>query len=77
MRYILDERYRFRGWKGASTGLYDTWKKNALFFDKEKYIMLLECNGAHEVNPKEFSKSRSCRSCYIYIKFCAQMGLYK
>ena len=58
MRYILDERYRFRGWKGASTGLYDTWKKNALFFDKEKYIMLLECDGAHEVNPKEFSKKR-------------------
>ena len=41
MRYLLDERYRFRGWKGASTGVFDTREKMARFLHKEQYLLLL------------------------------------
>ena len=29
MKYILDPRYRFRGWNGAPYGIYDTKKRRA------------------------------------------------
>jgi len=31
MKYILDERYRLRGWQGAPTGLFDTKRKAPAF----------------------------------------------
>lgn len=58
MRYLLDDRYRFRGWKGASTGVFDTIEKKAQFLDKQQYLFLLECDGAHEINPNELDEEK-------------------
>ena len=34
MKYILDERYRLRGWQGAPTGLFDTKRKAPAFLER-------------------------------------------
>ena len=40
MRYLLNERYRLRGWQKNRTCLYDTIRKEPLFLDKESYLLL-------------------------------------
>lgn len=50
MRYILDERYRFRGWQKSPTGIYDTRRKEAFFMSKEQYLFVLYFDGAHELD---------------------------
>ena len=48
MKYILDRRYRLRGWHKLPTGLYDTQQHDAQFFSPESYRLLLNCNGAYD-----------------------------
>lgn len=55
MRYILDKRYRLRGWQKSRTGLFDCAKKTATFLEKEKYLLLLQCDGVHDLDPAQFS----------------------
>ena len=50
MRYILTERYRLRGWQDMHTAVYDTVLKTAMFFPKQRFIQLMRCDGAHEVD---------------------------
>ena len=50
MRYLLDRRFRLRGWKDRPAGLYDTEYKEVLFPDRESYLMLMKCDGAHEID---------------------------
>ena len=50
MKYILDERYRLRGWQGRPTGLFDTRSKKALFLPKAPYLQLMYCDGAHDTD---------------------------
>lgn len=40
MKYILDERYRLRGWQNAHTGVYDTLRKEPKFLPKEQHRRL-------------------------------------
>lgn len=56
MRYILNERYRLRGWYKLPTGLYDTEMKKAVFPDRETYLLLLRCDGVHEIDPEALSE---------------------
>ena len=49
MTYILDERYRFRGWYKLPTGLFDTEKKTASFLPPEDYLLLLKCDGTQDL----------------------------
>ena len=49
MRYLLDRRYRFRGWHGAPYGIYDTKARSALFFDEALYRLLMRCDAAQEI----------------------------
>ena len=51
MRYILEERFRLRGWYKAPTGLFDTARKAAIFLKREDYLLLLRCDGAHDFDP--------------------------
>ena len=51
MRYILDQRYRLRGWHKLSTGLYDAQKHEAQFFAPDFYRLLLCCDAAHDIDP--------------------------
>ena len=53
MKYILDRRYRLRGWHKLPTGLYDTLQHEAQFFAPESYRLLLHCDGDHEINTDE------------------------
>lgn len=75
MRYLLDERYRFRGWKGASTGVFDTREKMARFLHKEQYLLLLKCNGTNDINPDELSEeNRKAFDEFIESKLIHQAG---
>ena len=47
-RYIIDKRYRLRGWYKLPTGLYDTARRQAVFFDPQFYELLLQCNADHD-----------------------------
>jgi hypothetical protein len=41
MKYLLDSRFLLRGWYKAPTGLFDMALKEARFFPKEEYILLM------------------------------------
>ncbi len=56
MKYILDKRYRLRGWKGLPTGLYDTERKQAKFLQKDKYLFLMRCDGAHDLDETQLTE---------------------
>ena len=62
MRYILDERYRLRGWQNAHTGLYDTAEKTAEFLPRDLFLFLLRCDGAHDLDESRLSE-REKRFC--------------
>lgn len=51
MKYILDSRYRFRGWHGAPYGVYDTVKRRASFFEESLYRLLMRCDAVQEIDP--------------------------
>lgn len=51
MKYILDRRYRLRGWHKLPTGVYDAQKHTARFFSPEYYRLLLRCDAAHDIDP--------------------------
>ncbi len=51
MRYILDGRYRFRGWYGVPYGIYGTKEHRAVFFREGPYRLLMRCDAAQEIDP--------------------------
>ena len=55
MRYILDKRYRFRGWYRLPYGIYDTWEHKAKFLPPDLYDLVLQCDAGHELDPEHFS----------------------
>ena len=55
MRYILDRRFRLRGWKDRPAGLYDTKYNEVLFPDPEAYLLLMKCDGAHEIDAEKLN----------------------
>ena len=56
MKYILDERYRLRGWQDAHTGIYDTRKKEPAFLPKDLFLFMMRCDGAHDVDETRLSE---------------------
>jgi hypothetical protein len=48
----MDSRYRLRGWYKLPGVLYDNWKKEAVFPENNAYLLLLKCDGAHEIDPE-------------------------
>ena len=50
MRYILNDRYCFRGWYKLPYGILDKVKKKAVFLDRDVYMALLKCDGAHDID---------------------------
>ena len=56
MRYVLTERYAFRGWKNIHTALYDRKLKNADFLPKNEFLLLMRCDGAHEFEESQLSE---------------------
>ena len=56
MRYILSERYRLRGWQNMHTAVYDTASKTARYLPKQRFLQLMRCDGAHELDEKALSE---------------------
>ena len=56
MKYVLNERFRLRGWQGAHTGVYDRATKTARFLPKDFYLLLMRCDGAHDIVVDELSE---------------------
>ena len=50
MGYILCSNYRFKGWHEAPTGLYNARTRTTGFLRKDKYLLLLKCDGMHEID---------------------------
>ena len=50
MTYVLDRRYRLRGWKDRLGGVYDTKSKKVRFLDKPYFLLLMKCDGAHDID---------------------------
>ena len=57
VKYILDERYRLRGWQKAPTGVYDTVRKTARFLPRDLYLMLMRFDGAHDLDEAALSEN--------------------
>ena len=56
MRYILSSDYRFKGWYEAPTGLYDSRRRITRFLPKDKYLLLLKCDGLHDIEETSLSE---------------------
>ena len=56
MRYVLNERYRLRGWYRTPTGLVDNLQKQALFLPVNDYRLLLKCDGAHQMEEENLGE---------------------
>lgn len=52
MKYIIDTRYRLRGWHGAPTGVYDTQKHEAHFVAPALYKLVMKCDAAQDIDPE-------------------------
>lgn len=58
MRYVLNPRYLLRGWYKSPTGLFDTWRNESRFFTKEDYVLLMKCDGTHEIDEAVLSEDQ-------------------
>ena len=58
MKYLLNPRFLLRGWYKTPTGLYDTERKEASFFSKEEYLLLMQCDGAHDIDESALDEDR-------------------
>ena len=55
MKYLLNRRYRFRGWHGAPYGIYDTKAHSVLFFDEALYRLLMRCDAVQEIETEKLA----------------------
>lgn len=55
MRYLLDERFSLRGWQDRHFGLYDTIRKEPKFITKARFLQLIYCDGAHDLDETQLS----------------------
>ncbi len=58
MRYLLSDDYRFRGWYKLPTGVLNDRTKEVIFFTKEDYLLLLKCDGAHDLDLSAMSETQ-------------------
>lgn len=58
MRYLLSEEYAMRSWADKLGGVYDSKKKEVLFLNKEQYLLLMQCDGCHDISREELSEAQ-------------------
>lgn len=51
MFYVLDKRFRLRGWKKVPYALFDTEAKEPVFIDKKKFSLISKCDGVRYMDP--------------------------
>ena len=52
-RYILNDRYAFRGYKGLPYGILDFARGTTFFMNEPAYALALSCNGKVELDASE------------------------
>lgn len=57
MRYVLNYRYRFRGWYKLPVCILDTQTMNIRTFTIPEYKLLLKCDGAHDLNQEDLTEA--------------------
>ena len=55
MFYILNERYRLRGWQKVPYAVFDTVSKSPAFLSRERFSLIAKCDGFHSINREELS----------------------
>ncbi len=50
MRYLLNPRYRLRGWDKLPFGIYDAARHKCDFYGREQFKLLMRCDGLQEVD---------------------------
>ena len=66
MRYLLNEHFRLRAWYQQPTGLLDIRRKEAHFLSKNAYMILLQCDGAHDLQPETMpEEDRLCLESFV------------
>ncbi|MBR2770152.1 MAG: radical SAM protein [Solobacterium sp.] len=56
MRYVLNNRYRFRGWYKLPACVLDTEAMDIMTYPIKEYTLLLRCDGAHDLNREELTQ---------------------
>ena len=57
MFYTLGKKWRLCGWKGLPFALENTQYGSAIFFDREQYSFLLDCDGMHDLEIAGYSET--------------------
>ncbi len=55
-RYILEPRYRLRGWEGLPFALYDNERKHPEFLEREPFALLVRCDGMEDIDEEALSE---------------------
>ena len=50
MKYILNERFRLRGWEKLPFAVFDSMTCRSEFFQKDQFLLLMRCDGVQEVD---------------------------
>ena len=61
MRYVLNSRYRFRGWYKLPACILDTEVMDIRTFPIPEYTLLLRCDGAHDLGGEEVTQEEQAR----------------
>ncbi|MBR4454892.1 MAG: radical SAM protein [Solobacterium sp.] len=57
MRYVLNRKYRFRGWNRKPACLLDTETMDVRSMRISSFILLMKCDGAHDIDPEALSET--------------------
>lgn len=58
MKYVLDERYRLRGWEKLPFALFDSVTRRTEFYDKNQFMLLMRCDGVQEVDEEALPEAQ-------------------
>ena len=72
MRYVLNERYRLRGWYKQPCGLLDMKKKDVRFLKPGQYRLLLKCDGAHRMEEENLGEPET-----KFLEFLEKRGVIR
>ena len=56
MKYLLDERYQLKGWQDKHTCVFDTKTKRPVLLPKDRFLKIMYCDGAHELDESTLSE---------------------
>ena len=58
MKFVLDERYRLRGWEKLPFALFDSVTRRTEFYDKNQFMLLMRCDGVQEVDEEALPEAQ-------------------